>query len=107
MDESIDVDTAALVSHARTLTGLVGELRAALDAARSVSLSSDAYGETARPAAVKLESAAQDGQAAIKAGVDAVDRTGAKLRDSAAAYENRDSAEAARMARVEGEVATS
>jgi uncharacterized protein YukE len=107
VDESIEVDTAALVSHARTLTGLVDELRAAFDAARAVSLSSEAYGETARPAAVAFEGAAQAGQSAIQAGVDAVDRTSTKLRDSATAYEHRDSEEASRLAGIGEEVATS
>ena len=102
MNESFQVDPTELVSHARVLNGLVNELRAALADAGAVSLTAEAYGETARAAAVALETAAKAGRTTIQAGVDALDRTGGELRASANTYEEQEHREMVRMRTIDG-----
>jgi hypothetical protein len=103
MAGSFQVITAALTNHARTLSGLAGELRGAHDAARGVTMTGEAYGQTCQRFAATIDTIAQAGQETLLSGVEALEAEVMHLRDTVRDYENRDAAGAARIERAGGE----
>jgi uncharacterized protein YukE len=104
MNESYEVVTAALTRHSRTLAELAGELRAALEAAGSVSVTGTAYGQTAQRFAAAASDLASEGQETLRAGVDALEAAANTLRDTATAYQTQESDGRERLATIGGDV---
>jgi hypothetical protein len=98
MDGSFEVVAAALTQHARTLSRLADELRAALDEAGAVNMTADAYGQTASRFATAIDALARLGQETLRDGVTALDNENTAVRETAEAYERHDAAEADRLA---------
>ncbi|TCO52478.1 type VII secretion target [Actinocrispum wychmicini] len=97
MSESYEVVTDALTKHASKLSGLAGELRAALDTASQVTITGDAYGETGQEIASTLDGLGGAGQETLRAAVDALESATAGLRESVGTYDSREATEAARL----------
>ena len=94
MDGSYRVVADALTNHARTLSGLAGELGGAVDAAAAAGMTNDAYGRTGQKFAAALDALARAGQDALRAGVEAFEWAGTTMRETADAY-GRDDADGA------------
>jgi hypothetical protein len=101
VSESYEVDASALTGHARRLNGLADELRSVVDTV-AVSLPDDAFGETARPAAVALNGLGQIGQETVRAGVEGLESESSKVRNSAIAYEQQETGAKAMLAEAGG-----
>lgn len=92
MADSYQVLVPALTNHARTLSGLAAELRGASDAARGVTVTGDAYGQTCQRVAAMLNAVAQVGQETLLTGVEALEAEVEHLRDTARDYDKQDTA---------------
>ncbi len=99
---SYAVDTAALAAHARNLNNLAGELRSVLAAERTVTVAGDVFGVTCQPFATALQALDQAGQDTLLAGVNAMDTTTTKVRNTATAYEDQENTTANRFAEIGG-----
>lgn len=84
--DGFEVDAEELAGHARQLSRLADELRAAFDTAQQVNMTTDAYGEPGRRFASMLDRLGQSGQGTLRAGAEAIDFADRQLRDTATAY---------------------
>lgn len=105
MDGSYRVVADALTNHARTLSGLAGELGAAVDAAGASGMTADAYGRVGQKFAASLDALARAGQDALRAGVEAFEWAGTTMRETADAYARDDADGAERFFGLDGEIA--
>jgi hypothetical protein len=88
--DSYGVVVDALTGHARTLSGLAGELRAVLDRAAGVGLPAEAYGQVCRQAASGIEALAGVGRDTLRDGVEALESAATELRETVATYEQQE-----------------
>jgi uncharacterized protein YukE len=100
MAGSYEVATDALNNHARTLSGLAGELRSALDTASGVTMTADAYGQIGQRFAAAIDALGRAGQDALLDGVDALEAAMTALRDTVAEYDQQDQDGVGRLAGV-------
>lgn len=77
---------ADLDAHATQLDGLVDQLQQAVDAAREVSMPTDAYGILCQPFRMLLDPVEQGGIDALTESVSAMQATADKVRKAAEAY---------------------
>lgn len=77
-----------LTAHAGALDGCTDQLRQAADAAKQVSMPTDAYGIICQPFRMLLDPVEQYGMDALNDAVDAMEATAQKVRDSARAYQD-------------------
>lgn len=94
MTDQYGVTTAALQGHARTLDGYGQRLGQALDAARQVSMPSDAYGKICQFFPVLLDPLQQRGLDALAATADAMGTAAGKMGETAGAYDDVERANA-------------
>jgi Excreted virulence factor EspC, type VII ESX diderm len=95
MSDHFNVLTDQLNGHASTLDGVRNQLSVALDAARTVSMPNDAYGVICQffpPMIDPIENAGVD---AINEAVSAMGNTARAVRDTATAYSDADTTNAA------------
>lgn len=78
--------TDALTTHARTLSGLAGELRAVQNLMAGVSMTAGAYGEIGRRAAGAIDALGKVGQDTMREGVAALESAATELRATVATY---------------------
>ena len=90
MSESFDVVTGDLTAHASTLDDLSVQLSAALDTARRVDLTPDAFGEIGQNAVPDVQSVATTGQDALRTQVAALQTASTDMRATANAYQQQD-----------------
>jgi hypothetical protein len=102
MAGSYQASNDALTRHAHTLAQLADELRAALDLASGVSVTADAYGQTAARFASAMQALATAGRETLQAGVEALQSAGTELQATVATYQQPEDAGAARMASIGG-----
>lgn len=105
MDDRYQVVTDALANHARTLSGLATELGAAVDAAGAAGMTGDAYGRSGQRFAAALDALARAGLDALRTGVEAFDRAGTTMRETADAYGRGDADGADRFFGLDGDLA--
>lgn len=77
-----------LTAHASQIDGVTDALRTAADAARQVSMPTDAYGILCQPFRMLLDPVEQYGIDAINDAVTAMEAVGEKVRKSAKAYQD-------------------
>ena len=87
---SYEVVTDALTNHARTLAGLAGELRAALDLMAGVSMTGEAYGQVGAKAASAINALGTVGQDTLREGVEALESAASEIRETVATYEQQE-----------------
>lgn len=80
-----------LEAHASQLDGLTDQLNQAVDAARQVSMPTDAYGILCQPFRVLLDPVEQYGINALQDAVTAMESVADKVRKTAQAYQDNDS----------------
>ncbi|SDG91348.1 Excreted virulence factor EspC, type VII ESX diderm [Lentzea fradiae] len=81
------VTSDVLEAHAKALEGLHGRLQAAVDAANTVSMPTDAYGIICQPFRMLLDPVEQWGTDALKGVAEAMDATSKKVTDTAKQYQ--------------------
>lgn len=86
MTDQYGVVTAALQGHAKTLDGYGARLGQAFDAARQVSMPSDAYGEICQFFPVLLDPLQQRGLDALAAAAENMRGVAGKMGETAGAY---------------------
>ncbi|MBB5958099.1 hypothetical protein FHS29_004707 [Saccharothrix tamanrassetensis] len=84
-----------LEGHAGKVDALAGRLRAAVDAARQVTMSDGAYGVICRPFAMLLQPFEQMGVDALAKGVETIGHVAEEVRATAGDYGAREQAGAA------------
>jgi Excreted virulence factor EspC, type VII ESX diderm len=87
---SYEVVTDALTNHARTLSGLAGELRTVLDLLAGVSITAEAYGQVGRKAASAINALGTVGQDTLREGVAALESAATEVRETVATYEQQE-----------------
>jgi hypothetical protein len=102
--DGYEVLTGELVSHAGKVEALTGRLRAAVDAANTVTMDNSAYGVVCQPFALMLQPFEQMGVRTLQQAAETVTDTAKKVRDTAKSYETTDTAEATVYRGVEGEL---
>lgn len=80
------VVTDTLADHVRTLSGLVGELRAVHDPVAGVSVTAEAYGEIGRRAANAIDVLGEVGRHTMRDGVAALESAATELRATVVTY---------------------
>jgi hypothetical protein len=85
-DGGYGVVADALTGHARTLSGLAGELRAVHDLMAGVSMTAEAYGEIGRRAANAIDALGGVGRQTMREGVAALESAATELRATVADY---------------------
>ncbi|GAB3449162.1 type VII secretion target [Actinophytocola sediminis] len=101
--DSFEVADAALNDHARGVTGLADELRAAFDIAGRVTLTSGTYGQSGEQVVSLLNAVAEAAEEVVRSGIDALDGAATELRASATTYTDRDTGAATSFTGVNGE----
>ncbi|GGP88009.1 type VII secretion target [Saccharothrix coeruleofusca] len=86
-----------LAAHSRKVDGFAERLRAAVDAARQVTMNDSAYGVICQPFAAMLQPFEETGVTALSKGVEAIADTAERMRRTAESYGAQESAEAARF----------
>lgn len=86
MSEQYEVVTDALRAHARTLHGFADRLDQAVDAARQVSMPTDAYGVLCQFLPSMLNPLEEHGVAALRGSAESMDTTAANVQDTAEDY---------------------
>lgn len=86
-----------LAAHAGKVDGFAERLRAAADAARQVSMDDSAYGVICQPFAAMLQPFEDAGVNALGRGVEAIADTAQRMRETAQAYGEQETAEAVRF----------
>ena len=99
MNESYEVVTAALTSHARTLDALTAELRQTRETAE-VNLTGDAYGQIGQSFVAAAEALAQAGRDTLQSEVDALASATTAMRATVTEYERQESDSITRLAAV-------
>ncbi|WP_433259884.1 type VII secretion target [Actinosynnema sp. CS-041913] len=95
MTDGYGVLVGELEAHAGKVDALAGRLQAAVDAARQVTMSDEAYGVLCRPFAMLLQPFEQSGVDALAKGVETITGVAAGVRATAGDYRAREQAEAA------------
>jgi hypothetical protein len=80
------VTADALDAHAKALDGLQGRLQTAVDAAKSVSMPTDAYGIICQPFRMMLDPVEQWGLDALSGAVQSMEATATGIRETAQQY---------------------
>lgn len=101
MPDGFEVLTAELDAHAGRVDGLADRLRAAVDAARTVSMNDDAFGVICQPFAMLLHPFEQMGVGALSKAVETVTENAGTLRQTARTYDTQESAQTARFGEFE------
>jgi len=94
MTNGFGVTPEELRSHASKLQGLGDELGTALDAARQVSMSSEAYGVLCSFFVPIVQTVSEPGVDGLRAAEESMHETAAQINDTAATYESGDTANA-------------
>jgi hypothetical protein len=89
--DGFEVLHGSLDNHAGSLDGLTERLRSAVDAAKQVSMSDDAYGIICRPFAWLLKPVENGGTNALQGAVDAMEATAGGVRATTKAYQDVES----------------
>jgi uncharacterized protein YukE len=82
-----NVTSDVLEAHAKALEGLHGRLQAAVDAANTVSMPTDAYGIICQPFRMLLDPVENWGLNALKGVAEAMDSTAKRVTETAAHYQ--------------------
>ena len=93
-----------LLSHAGKVEALTDRLRTAVDAANTVTMNNSAYGVVCQPFALMLQPFEELGVRTLRQAADTVTDTAKKVRDTTTSYGSVDSAHAATMKGIEGEL---
>jgi uncharacterized protein YukE len=101
MPDGYEVLTGELDTHAGRVDGIADRLRAAVDAARTVSMNDGAYGVICQPFAMLVNPFEQMGVNALSTAVETVTEHAATLRQTARTYDTQEAAEAARFGGIE------
>lgn len=80
------VTADALDAHAKALDGLQGRLQTAVDAAKSVSMPTDAYGIICQPFRMMLDPVEQWGLDALSGAAQSMEATAQGIRETAKQY---------------------
>ncbi|WP_086663740.1 type VII secretion target [Lentzea kentuckyensis] len=86
-----------LEAHRRRLEALADRMREAVDAARQVSMTDDAYGVICQPFAMMLQPFEDKGVNALSSGAASLEDVAQGVRATAAAYSAQEDAEATRF----------
>ncbi|PRY42270.1 type VII secretion target [Umezawaea tangerina] len=90
MAEKFDIVPETLDGHRKQLDDLGERLRGALDAARTVSMPTDAYGILCQPFRMMLDPVEQWGLDALNGAVEAMDTTANSVNDTVKQYRTVD-----------------
>jgi uncharacterized protein YukE len=82
-----NVTSDVLEAHAKALEGLHGRLQAAVDAANTVSMPTDAYGIICQPFRMLLDPVENWGLNALKGVAEAMDSTAKRVTETAKHYQ--------------------
>jgi hypothetical protein len=104
MSESFDVVTDDLTGHASTLDDLAGQLNGALDTAKGVDLTPDAFGEVGQGAVPDVQSLATSGQDALRTQVAALQTASTDMRATAANYQQQDVDTGTKLSAISGDL---
>src|SRR3954464_15959208 len=92
MAEKFDIVPETLDGHRKQLDDLGERLRGALDAARTVSMPTDAYGILCQPFRMMLDPVEQWGLDALNGAVEAMDSTATSVNTTVRQYRQQDDA---------------
>jgi hypothetical protein len=92
MVEKFEVVGETLDKHRKQLDDLSERLKGALDAARTVSMPTDAYGILCQPFRMMLDPVEQFGLDALNGAVEAMDTTAGSLNSTVQQYRQQDDA---------------
>ncbi|UJW35249.1 ESX-1 secretion-associated protein [Saccharothrix sp. AJ9571] len=90
MPQGYEVLNDELTVHAGKVDGFSERMQTAVDAANTVTMDDSAYGVICQPFAMLLQPFEEMGVNALKTAVESLSETATKVRDSAAAYEERE-----------------
>ncbi|MCP2169352.1 type VII secretion target [Goodfellowiella coeruleoviolacea] len=88
MTDGYELVSGGLEEHGGQLDGLVDRLRQAVDAAKQVSMPTDAYGIVCQPFRMMLDPVEQFGINALQKAVEAMESTAKGIRDTARTYQD-------------------
>lgn len=86
-----------LTAHSQQLSGIMDSLAQAVDAARQVSMPTDAYGILCQPFRMMLDPVEKYGIDALKDAVDAMETASGQVKATATQYETMDQGHAAAL----------
>lgn len=92
MPQGYEVLNDELTVHAGKVDGFSERMQTAVDAANTVTMDDSAYGVICQPFAMLLQPFEEMGVNALKTAVESLAETATKVRDSAAAYTEREGA---------------
>lgn len=101
MADGYEVLTAELDANAGRVDGFADRLRAAVDAARTVSMDDGAFGVICQPFAMLLNPFEQMGVGALSKAVETVAEQAGTLRQTARVYDSQEGAQTARFGEFE------
>jgi hypothetical protein len=84
-----------LTAHSQQLSGVMDALQQAMDAARQVSMPTDAYGILCQPFRMMLDPVEKYGMDALKDAVEAMDAAANEIKSTAQTYQGVDQGHAA------------
>jgi uncharacterized protein YukE len=84
-----------LTAHSQQLSGVMDALQQAMDAARQVSMPTDAYGILCQPFRMMLDPVEKYGMDALKDAVEAMDAASNEIKSTAQTYQGVDQGHAA------------
>jgi Excreted virulence factor EspC, type VII ESX diderm len=90
-----------LTAHSQQLSGVMDALAQAMDAARQVSMPTDAYGILCQPFRMMLDPVEKYGMDALKEAVEAMDTAANEVRSTAEWYQGMDDESAAALREIE------
>jgi hypothetical protein len=95
MPDEFDVLTGELQAHAGKVDGYMDRMRAAVDAANTVTMNNDAFGVVCQPFALLLQPFEEWGVRTLQQAADTLADSAKKVRDTTEVYTTRDEAQAA------------
>ena len=97
-----EVLSGELFSHSGKVEALAGRLRAAADAANTVTMDNSAYGVVCQPFAMMLQPFEELGVRTLQKAAEAVSDAAVKIRSTAEQYDATDAAQAVSLKGIEG-----